>query len=59
MTIDKFNLGGWKGGIRFMWIEILITLMIVAFAGYIIYKNLKTTSTGNCGCGNCSTKQKK
>ena len=41
-----------------MWIEILVTLMIVAFAGYVIYKKLKTTSTGNCGCGNCSTNQK-
>lgn len=42
-----------------MWIEILITLLIVVFAGYIIYKNLRTISTGDCGCGNCSSKRKK
>ena len=47
------------GGIILMWIEMFITLLIVAFAVYILYKNLKTTSKGNCGCGKCSPKHKR
>ena len=42
-----------------MRIQIFITLLIVAFAGYIIYKNLKVMSSGDCGCENCGAKQKK
>lgn len=42
-----------------MWIEITITFLIIAFAGRVIYKNLNTNSTGNCGCGNCSPKHRK
>lgn len=42
-----------------MWVQFLITLLIVTFAGYIIYKNLKGISAGDCGCGNCGAKQKK
>jgi len=48
-----------KGGILFMWIQICITLLIFAFVGYSIYKNLKAMSRGDCGCGNCGSKKKK
>jgi hypothetical protein len=41
-----------------MSIEIFIKLVIIAVAGYIIYNNLKTMSSGNCQGGNCSPKQK-
>ncbi|MGG7177071.1 FeoB-associated Cys-rich membrane protein [Clostridium paraputrificum] len=34
--------------------EIIITIGIVALAGFIIYKNIKTSSKGNCNCGTCS-----
>lgn len=34
--------------------EILITLGIIALAGFIIYKNIKTSSKGKCNCGSCS-----
>jgi len=42
-----------------MWVQIVITILIVAFAGYIIYRNLKVISSGDCGCGNCGVRQKK
>ncbi|WP_084767034.1 FeoB-associated Cys-rich membrane protein [Clostridium nigeriense] len=34
--------------------EILITLVIVAFAAYIIFKTLRKSSKGGCSCGSCS-----
>ncbi|MDB1954434.1 FeoB-associated Cys-rich membrane protein [Clostridium tertium] len=34
--------------------EVLITLIIVAFAGYTIYKNVRKSSKGECNCGSCS-----
>lgn len=35
--------------------EILITLIIVAFAGTTIYKSIKKSSKGGgCNCGTCS-----
>jgi|GEM_PF-3091685 len=42
-----------------MWIEISIALFIIAIAGHIIYHSLKSKSSGNCGSGSCSSKQKK
>jgi len=34
--------------------EILITLVILSGAIYIIYKNIKKSSKGECNCGTCS-----
>ena len=34
--------------------EILITLAILSGAIYIIYKNIKKSSSGECNCGTCS-----
>ena len=34
--------------------EILITLVIVALAGYIIFKSIRKSSKGGCSCGSCS-----
>ena len=34
--------------------EIVITLVIVAFAAFILYKNFKKSSKGQCNCGCCS-----
>jgi len=36
-------------------IEIIITTIIVSFAGFIIVKSLKNSSKGkcNCGCNGC------
>ncbi|MGV8980646.1 FeoB-associated Cys-rich membrane protein [Clostridium sp.] len=42
-----------------MWVEISITLFIIAIAGHIIYHSLKKKGSGDCGCGDCSSKQKK
>jgi len=42
-----------------MWIEISVTLFIIAIAGHIIYHSLKTKKSGKCGCGGCSSEQKK
>ena len=42
-----------------MWIQICITILIVAFVGYILYKNLKAMFRGDCGCGNCGSKKKR
>lgn len=33
--------------------EILITAVIVVIAAYIIYKNVKKSSKGECNCGSC------
>ncbi|WP_298836640.1 FeoB-associated Cys-rich membrane protein [Clostridium sp.] len=41
-----------------MWVEISITLFIIAIAGHIIYHSLKSKGSGDCGCGNCSSKKK-
>jgi FeoB-associated Cys-rich membrane protein len=35
-------------------VEILITLIIVAFAGFTIYKTVRKSSKGGCNCGSCS-----
>ena len=34
--------------------EILITLVIVAFAAYIIFRTIRKSSKGGCNCGSCS-----
>ena len=43
---------------KFMWVEISITLFIIAIAGHIIYHSLKSKGSGDCGCENCSSKKK-
>lgn len=35
--------------------EILITVLIALLASFIIYKNIKKSSKGNCNCGSCSS----
>ncbi|NMM65004.1 FeoB-associated Cys-rich membrane protein [Clostridium sp. P21] len=37
-----------------MLIEILVTVILVSFAAYILYKNIKKKASGNCDCGCCS-----
>ena len=41
-------------------LEILITALIVAVAGYIILKSFRNSSKGkcNCGCSKCEFKSK-
>lgn len=34
--------------------EIIITIAILAAAGFIFYKNVKKSSKGECNCGSCS-----
>lgn len=38
-----------------MVIEILVTLLIIAAAGYIFFKDLKKSTSGKCNCGSCSS----
>ncbi|EKQ54440.1 MULTISPECIES: type II secretion system protein [unclassified Clostridium] len=40
-------------------IEILVTIVIVGFAGYVIFKSLRNSSKGkcNCGCDGCKAKK--
>lgn len=40
-------------------IEILITVAIIGFAIYIIYKNFRKKEPGECSCGNCSKSKRK
>ncbi|AYE33315.1 FeoB-associated Cys-rich membrane protein [Clostridium septicum] len=35
--------------------EIVITVAIIGFSAYIIYKNVRKSSKGGCNCGNCSS----
>lgn len=35
--------------------EVLITLLIAAAAVFIVAKNLKKSSKGECNCGSCSS----
>ena len=39
--------------------EILITIIIIAFAIFILYKNIKNSSKGKCNCSNCPTSKSK
>lgn len=36
-------------------IEIIFTLIVIAIAVFIFYKNLKKSTSGECNCGSCST----
>jgi hypothetical protein len=38
-----------------MFIEITFTVIVIAIAGYIFYKNLKKSTSGECNCGSCSS----
>lgn len=33
--------------------EILITIAICSFAGFVIFKSIKNSSKGKCSCGSC------
>lgn len=35
--------------------EIVITAVIVLAAVYIIYKNIRKSTSGQCNCGSCSS----
>lgn len=35
--------------------EIIITIGIIGFAAFILYKNLRKSAKGNCNCGSCSS----
>lgn len=35
-------------------LEILITIAICLFAGFVIFKSIKNSSKGNCSCGDCN-----
>ncbi|MBL4938321.1 FeoB-associated Cys-rich membrane protein [Clostridium sp. YIM B02515] len=35
-------------------VEIIITAVILAAAGYIFFKNTKKSASGECNCGSCS-----
>lgn len=35
--------------------EIIITLGIIFFTAFVVYRTFKKSSTGNCNCGTCST----
>ena len=35
--------------------EIFITALLLLAAGYILYKNIKKSSKGNCNCKGCSS----
>jgi ferrous iron transport protein B len=37
-----------------MAVEIIITAIVIAAAGFIFYKNLKKSTSGECNCGSCS-----
>jgi heterodisulfide reductase subunit C len=38
-----------------MLVEIIFTVIIVAIAVFIFYKNLKKSTSGQCNCGSCSS----
>lgn len=38
-----------------MLIEILVTIILAAFAAHILYKNIKKKASGGCDCGSCSS----
>ncbi|MFQ7596451.1 FeoB-associated Cys-rich membrane protein [uncultured Clostridium sp.] len=35
--------------------EIIITAILIIASVYIIFKNIKKSSKGDCNCGNCSS----
>ncbi|MFD3156343.1 FeoB-associated Cys-rich membrane protein [Haloimpatiens sp. FM7330] len=38
-----------------MFVEILITVIIISAASYFLYKNIKSKASGKCNCSNCSS----
>ncbi|MGL5245137.1 MAG: FeoB-associated Cys-rich membrane protein [Sarcina sp.] len=36
--------------------EILVTAIIILLVVFILYKNVKKSSKGQCNCGGCSSK---
>lgn len=36
-------------------VEVIITVLILAVAGFILFKNLRSSAQGKCNCGSCST----
>jgi hypothetical protein len=34
-------------------IEVLFLVVVVSFAGYVLYKRFISKSSGGCGCGDC------
>ncbi|WP_394371310.1 FeoB-associated Cys-rich membrane protein [Clostridium celatum] len=38
------------------YLEIIITALLLVAAVYILFKNVKKSSKGNCNCGSCSSK---
>jgi hypothetical protein len=39
-----------------MWLEILVTIFLVAIATFILYKNIKKKASGGCDCGSCASR---
>lgn len=35
--------------------EVIVAIAIGLFAAFIIYKNIKKSSKGDCNCGSCSS----
>lgn len=35
--------------------EVIVAIEIGLFAAFIIYKNIKKSSKGDCNCGSCSS----
>ncbi|MBM6820096.1 MAG: FeoB-associated Cys-rich membrane protein [Clostridium sp.] len=35
--------------------EIFIAALLIIVAGYILFKNIKKSSKGDCNCGSCSS----
>ncbi|MCM8711671.1 FeoB-associated Cys-rich membrane protein [Clostridium sp. SYSU_GA19001] len=35
--------------------ELIITALVLGAAGFILYKNLKKSTNGECNCGSCSS----
>lgn len=38
-----------------MFLQIIITVAIIAFAVYLLFKNVKKNASGQCDCGCCSS----
>ncbi|MDN5317932.1 MAG: hypothetical protein PWR08_2057 [Thermoanaerobacterium sp.] len=38
-----------------MIIEVIVTVAMVAAAVFMLYKNLKKSTSGQCNCGSCSS----
>lgn len=38
-----------------MFLQVIITVGIIAFAIYLLAKNIKKKASGQCDCGSCSS----